>query len=279
MLNKYLADPPGNGAKRHGAKEVVRIVQDKGQADEVCRYGKRRSKEERKRRNLTMKIKYRVKKTILSCLAVLFVAVMAVSPVLQADAASYGTNGYHCTASAPKSGKLFIGDSRTCQLWNYKHKGASFVSVWGGHYGYGGSTMQIDYASQRTTMKTYAQNTIKKCGKCHIYIFATVNDYNGAGSYTSPVSNVVSLAETAYGWTAKYQGKTVHPVVHVIQLVGSKGKNVSAYNALLKSKAASSKKIKNCISISGCLAGSNGGYASDGVHYNDTTLKNIWNKL
>jgi len=228
---------------------------------------------------LIMKIKNTIKRTILSCLAILLVAVMAVSPSLQADASSYGTNGYHCTKSNPKSGRLIIGDSRTCQMWKYKNKGASFVSVWGGHYGYGGSLMQIDYAPQRITMKTYAQNTIKKCGKCHIYIFATVNDYNGAGSYTSAVSSVISLAEAAYGWTAKYQKKTVHPVVHVVQLVGSKGKNVSGYNALLKSKVASSRKIKNCISINGCLAGSNGGYASDGVHYNNTTLKNIWNRL
>lgn len=226
-----------------------------------------------------MKMKNKIKKIFLSCLAVLLVAVMAAPSSIQADAASYGMNGYHCTKSNPKSGRLIIGDSRTCQMWNYKNAGASFVSVWGGHYGYGGSAMQIDYASQRATMKTYAQNTIKKCGKCDIYIFATVNDYNGAGSYTSAVSNVISLAETAYGWTAKYQKKTVHPTVHIVQLVGSKGRNVNGYNTLLKSRAASSKKIKNCISISGCLACSNGGYASDGVHYNNTTLKNIWNKL
>lgn len=226
-----------------------------------------------------MKVMSKIKRIVLSYLALFLVAVMAASPSLQADAASYGINNYHCVMSNPKSGKLIIGDSRTCQMWNYKSKGASFVSVWGGHYGYGGTLMQIDNASQRNTMKLYAQDTIKKCGKCHIYIFATVNDYNGAGSYTSAVANVINLADTAYGWTAKYQKKTVHPIVHVVQLVGSKGKNVSGYNTLLKSKVASSKKIKNCISISGCLAGSNGGYASDGIHYNNATLKNIWNKL
>lgn len=194
-----------------------------------------------------------------------------------ASAATYGNIGFHCTVKNYQSGRLIIGDSRCCQLWNAKKNGSSFVSVWGGHYGYGGSSLQINTDSQQNMMKSIVQNTIKQVGHCDVYVFATVNDYNGSGSYTSAANHVINQAKTAMKWTAKYGGKTVKPQVYVVSLVGGKGKNVSSYNTYLKLQAA---KV-NCkfLSITKCLTGSNSGYRSDGLHYNDATLKNIWSKI
>lgn len=191
-------------------------------------------------------------------------------------AVAYGRVGHHCTKSNPTSGRLIVGDSRTCQLWNYKNSGASFVSVWGGHFGYGGSNGQIDTAAQRKHMKAYVEKTIAKKGYCNVYVFATVNDYNGGSAYKGAAGNVLSLAKTIAGYTGTYKGKKAKCKVTVVGLVGSKGKNVSTYNSYLKKSLPSHI---GWLSIGGCLGGSNKGYMSDNVHYNNTTLKNIWAKL
>jgi hypothetical protein len=226
-----------------------------------------------------MKQKRRLIALILVAVLIMLSTTTVNAATKKEKAVSYGSNGYHCNKENTASGNLLVGDSRTCQLWYYNNSGASFVSVWGGHYGYGGSTGQIDTKTQRTDMKQYAKDTIKELGYCNIYIFATVNDYNGGDQYKSAANNVYNLAQTAYGWTQKYNKKTVHPTVYVVSLVGGKGKDVSKYNTYLSGKIAKSKKISGFIDISDCLTGSNSGYLSDNLHYSDTTLKNIWGKI
>lgn len=207
-----------------------------------------------------------------------FVCIMAAIPTINADAAMH-SNGYVCTRNNPGSGRLIIGDSRTCQLSDFRPKMASCVALWGGHYGYGGNSYQIDYSSRITLMKNYAQACIKKVGKCDIYVFATINDYDPA-LLSRRASDVVKLAETARSWTAKYSGKTVRPTVHVIKLIPKKGQTAKDFNNILRTKVAASSKIKNLMDISGCRAGANGGYTSpDNTHYTNETLKNIWNRL
>jgi hypothetical protein len=61
--------------------------------------------------------------------------------------------------------------------------------------------------------------------------------------------------------------------------IGSKDVSVSKYNDYLEDKVNDSSKIKGFIDIKDCLSGSNSGYQSDNLHYNDETLQNIWNKI
>lgn len=201
----------------------------------------------------------------------------SVVPAQLAEAApAYGRVGYHCTKSHPSAGTLVVGDSRTCQLWDAKKTGASFVSVWGGHYGYGGSSYQIDASAQRKKMKEYISDAIAKKGRCDVYVFATVNDYDGGSGYKAAADKVASLAKALSSYGGKYKGKTVKCKVTVVGLVGSKGRSVAAYNKYLKGRLA---KGVAWMSVSGCLAGANRGYLADNVHYNSKTLKNIWKKL
>ena len=76
-------------------------------------------------------------------------------------AASYGHVGYHCYKSNPSSGIVIIGDSNTCQLWNYQHVSASYCSTWGGHYGYGAKKgVQIDSPAYVEQMKKLITATV-----------------------------------------------------------------------------------------------------------------------
>lgn len=215
-----------------------------------------------------MKLKF---KKILACILTVTAIVAAVPSTISASAVSYGQNGYHCTKKHCDTGKLIIGDSRTCQLWNYKNKGASFVSVWGGHYGYRGSSGQIDTSSQKNTMKDYIKTSVNKKGYCNVYIFATVNDFNGGtkAAAKGPANNVIKLAKELKNYNSKAN-------ITVVSLVGTKGKNVSAFNTYLKNNLPNKVKWLN---ISDCLKGSNSGYQIDNTHYNNTTLKNIWSKI
>ena len=188
----------------------------------------------------------------------------------------YGRVGDYCDEKNIKSGNLIIGDSRTCQLYNFNNSYASFNSTWGGHYGYGGETYQIDTQAKRTKMKYYAQNTIKKVGFVNIYIFSTVNDYNGGGNYQGALNNHLNLAKTAYTWKQKYKGKTVRPKVYVVSLVGSKGVNVDDYNNVLKAQASKTKKF-DYINITDVVT--NDGYLSDNLHYTNETCSKILSRL
>ena len=188
----------------------------------------------------------------------------------------YGRNGDYCNEKNTKSGSLIIGDSRVCQLYNYNNSSASYNATWGGHYGYGGETYQIDTVNKRAKMRSYAKLTIKKTGNVNIFIFATVNDYNGGNDYSAPLNNVVNLAKNAYTWTYKYNGKTVHPKVYIISLVGSKGVNVDAFNNALQKAAKKSSKF-DYIGIND-LVGSDG-YLSDNLHYTDETCRKILERM
>ena len=210
---------------------------------------------------------------------IIIVVLIIITIPLNVNAKEYGQVGYYCKKSNYNSGRLVIGDSRTCQLYNLNPTGASFVSTWGGHYAYGGEKYQIDYRTKVTTMKKYAIDTIKTKGYCNIYIFATVNDYNGDDKYKTWANNVIRLAENACKWSTKYKYKTVKPKVYVVSLVGSKGKSVDNYNDYLKEKVLDNKNLIGYIDITDCLDGSNSGYSSDNLHYNDKTLNNIWKKL
>ncbi len=178
------------------------------------------------------------------------------------------------------SGRLFVGDSRVIQMYRYNdyqyYDQASFVTVGGG--GYSGSSSSINSSERLSTMETCTRESIEYTGGCDVYIFATPNEFNdSSSSYTIPVQRVMSVAEQAKTWTASFNGKTVAPTVYVVELIAGKGVTVSGYNSYLRSMAADIGV--QTISISDCLAGSNGGYSSGNLHFNTTTTGNIWSKL
>lgn len=195
-----------------------------------------------------------------------------------AEAAAYNTAGYHRTVDhSTKSDVVLIGDSRTCQLSEQAMKEASAVAVWGGHYGYGGPSAGIDTASQRKAMKRIVRKAIKRHGKAKVYVFATVNDHLGGSSgYAAPAGNVVSLAKTVRGWSAKHKGKTVKPTVKTVSLVkASWGASCAPYNKYLKKRSKSAGL--GYADITSCVG--SGGYLSDGLHFNKAALKRIAAKV
>lgn len=169
------------------------------------------------------------------------------------------------------SGIIAMGDSRTVQIFHcYGNKGAA-QAVWGGHYGYGN---RIDATARRNAMKSTVLNELKSKGKAKVFIFATVNDCNGSTNYKTPVANQISMAKTAYSWTAKYKGKTVRPKVYCTSLIPAKGKSATNYNNYLKNQLKSNSHITYC-----GITPSTKSYQADGLHYTSSMAKAIWNNI
>ena len=181
--------------------------------------------------------------------------------------ADYGENGYHLSECNPYSGKLIIGDSRVCQMWDSGTK-ASYVSVWGGHYY--GTKGSINSDEGIRIMKKYIKKTLDKKGYCDVYIFASVNDFNG-GSETEAKLSADKLLKLA-----KMLNVSDNVNINIVGLVGTKGVDVTGYNQILQDNIAQGMKFA---SIEGCLKGENNGYLSDNIHFNKVTLKKIAKKI
>lgn len=207
------------------------------------------------------------------------IAAMIVSMLLpySTQAASYGQAGYHCYKSNPASGIVIIGDSNTCQLWNYQNSSASYCSTWGGHYAYGAEKgVQIDSPAYVEQMKSIIKATLKKKGKCTVFVCGTNNDDNDAASAKNCMLLLSSLNK--YFANNKVNGK--RPVFYAVGPNGDRGDNMNVYNAALKRHVTNYKS--GCVKytqLSDCLAGSRGGYLTDDTHYNNATLKNILAKF
>lgn len=225
-------------------------------------------------------------KRILSLvLCVTLIGVFQSVCIISASAEQITQLGQHCEKESKDSGMLIVGDSRCCQIFNLDNNCSSFCAIWGGHYNWTpNESYWIDSEAMRKNMKKYVSNTIGAKGYCNIFIFATVNDWGAAAnsldSTMEPMAdNVISLAETASEWSGDYNGKKISPTVYVVELIGSKGKDVSKYNKYLKGKVKESSKIKESVSIEDCLKGDNGGFLSDDLHYTNDTISAITKKL
>lgn len=218
-----------------------------------------------------MKTKTKTKAALIWVISMILVLMMFPFPTY---AASYGHVGYHCYKSNPSSGIVIIGDSNTCQLWNYQHASASYCSTWGGHYGYGAKKgVQIDSPAYVEQMKKLITATIKKTGKCTVFLCGTNNDDNDAVSARNCMALFSKLNK--YFFNNRVNGK--RPVFYVVGPNGDKGDNMNVYNAELKRQVKSYKGSAyiKYTHIADCLTGSNGGYLSDNTHYNNATLKKI----
>ncbi len=177
----------------------------------------------------------------------------------------YAGNGDVSSYYDSNSDMLIIGDSRIYEMSKKVGK-ASYVAVWGGHYGYGGSKMQIDYSSRVNDMKNYIDKIVKKYGYARVYVVATINDYNGTGSPNNSVNYQVSLIN-------KLKNYNKNATLYGCSLIGSKtGASVNNYNNLLESKANSNDFTYLYIKPDSVSY-------SDEFHFKDSTTEAIFNKM
>ena len=158
---------------------------------------------------------------------------------------------------------LIIGDSRMHQLYDLGKK-ASYVCVWGGHYGYG---YNIISSENKKTIKKYINKIVEEHGNCRVIIEATINDYNGNGSYSSALNSLTKFAETAAGYNK-------NATIYTTCLIKEKnGKSVSDFNKALRKKAKKSSKYKYLN-----IKPKEVEYI-DQYHFTKKTLKEIYKKI
>jgi hypothetical protein len=217
--------------------------------------------------------------------------------LLFADGSSGLNQDYFRTpdnAESYSSGRIVIGDSRCCQLGIYQDRTGrndyAAFAVWGGHYvsGYGGIMTDQHF----TDVEKCFQKQIQSCGKCTIFFFATVNDYDCWNNNNSAyISSAVNTAERLSSLRYEMNGRQYCPDIVVIGFDGcwttsdlygtpheTFNRFVSAYNDSLRAAVYASPTLQN--SISGFstvpdIAGGKADFIDDGLHYSDTTLEDL----
>lgn len=191
-------------------------------------------------------------------------------------------------------GRIVIGDSRCCQLGIYQLRAKlndfAVFAVWGGHYVSG--TAEILSQSHMNDIEKCFTNQIKNSGKCEIYLFATINDYdykyNNNFLY---INSVIRKAEILSEMSCEINGIVYHPTVNVIGFDGCWttgnvfgipqnvfNRYVSDYNDKLKSAVNSSELLSvnsDRFSTVPDISGGKADFIDDGLHYSDDTLRLI----
>ena len=125
------------------------------------------------------------------------------------------------------SGRIVIGDSRCCQLGIFQQRtgAADFAdyAVWAGHYLRGAEPPAMT-GEILSDVEHCFQEQIKSCGKCRIYFFATVNDYdyieNDNDDY---IAAAVETAEMLADLSFENEGRVSRPEIMVIGFDGGGG--------------------------------------------------------
>lgn len=190
------------------------------------------------------------------------------------------------------SGKIVIGDSRSCQLGIYQERTGradyAVFAVWGGHYVSGTGTPVMSEMLLSDFEQCFHEQ-VKTNGNCTVFFFATVNDYdyvynNNSGFISAAVSSAEMIASMSY----EYEGKTYHPEVIMIGFDGA-GANfsvpgyvfnryVESYNRELHDAADNSAVLKNTASFFTTVPEITEGkttFISDELHYGDAVLQKI----
>ena len=202
---------------------------------------------------------------------------------------------WYCTrpdAAGYDSGRIVIGDSRCVQLGIYQQRTSgneyAVFAAWGGHY------LDLDpYLGDvwfQRKVKGCFQRQVEKAGKCDLYFFTTVNDYDfRENNNEAAAAAAVKWAEQFASMHYEYEGKDVYPSVTVIGIVTGARKGVvlrypaeefnryeEDYNALLKAKVMNSEILQNAkwTTVPEIL-NNEIGFITDGLHYNDETLKKL----
>ena len=203
---------------------------------------------------------------------------------------------FHTLSDAPgyRSGKIVIGDSRCCQLGIYEQRtgAADFAdyAVWGGHFSPGAEPPAMTDALYSEVEHCF-QEQVKTDGKCTIYFFATVNDYDYMGNENDGnIAAAVRTAEKLADLSFENEGTIYQPEVIVIGFDGGDGdilgripaedfnRYVDDYNEKLRAAVNSSTLLQENIAefttVPEITEGRTG-FNEDGLHYSDQTLKEI----
>lgn len=171
-------------------------------------------------------------------------------------------NGYYLRVLSDNSNIVVIGDSRACQLAEKDTGKASYFTLWGGHYGYGGEKGAIDKEDRLQAMVDWVNSLGEEAVA---YVFSTVNDYKGVGDYRSALGNLLSFV-------GKLKVGCPNCSVKVVSLLGVEGSDVSDFNAGLLESGYEVVDIESL--IGGCEV-----FASDGVHYSKEAVDGILSNL
>ena len=191
------------------------------------------------------------------------------------------------------SGRIVIGDSRCCQLGIYQQRtGAqdyAVFAVWGGHYASGTGTRILTKTTLAETEACFRAQ-IAAVGKCEVFLFATVNDYdyksNNNGSY---IRAAVSAAEQIAKLTYERNGTVYSPRVTVIGFEGGwKTGNIykippkefnrwiADYNSSL-AEALNTSALPDAAHFTTVaeITANRCDFISDGLHYGDGALQTL----
>ena len=191
-----------------------------------------------------------------------------------------------------ESGRIVIGDSRCVQLGIYQQRTDrneyAVFAAWGGHY-LDQNPYLGDVWFQRKVNECF-QKQVETTGNCHLYFFTTVNDYDFRENRNeAAAAAAIKWAEQFASMHCEYEGKDVTPSVTVIGIVAGARKGIvlrypaeefnryeEDYNALLKETVTNSAVLQNAewTTVPEIL-NNEIGFISDGLHYNDETLKKL----
>ena len=193
------------------------------------------------------------------------------------------------------SGRIVIGDSRCCQMGIFQNRTGrsdhAVFAVWGGHY-VSGSSGAIMSEEHFADVESCFREQVRSCGKCEIYLFATVNDYDfSTNSNASYISAAVNTAHRLAEMSCEADGKTYHPEVIVVgfdgcwttsDLYGTPQEVFNQYVDDFNSRLLQAVKADSLLSGNAdrystvpAIAGGKAGFIDDGLHYNDDTLAAI----
>ncbi|MBR6917365.1 MAG: hypothetical protein IKN38_04200 [Clostridia bacterium] len=205
---------------------------------------------------------------------------------------------YHTFSdSAPYlSGKIVIGDSRCCQLGEYQQSAGecdfAAFAFWGGHYIPGYAPQIITDDSFEEVRKCFEEQ-IKTRGRCTLFFFATINDYDHTDSENDEsVSYAVAAAEKLASMECEIDGRTYRPDIVVIGFAGVKdgvnfsdgltsevfNEHVDDCNEKLNLAVSSSEVLKDALAGYTTVKDITNGsvtFVDDAVHYGDETLEDI----
>lgn len=193
------------------------------------------------------------------------------------------TNGAECFFEHADSGIVICGDSRCCQIHNYKqdYGFASFGCVWGGNYYTTDATNVIASPAHVKAVQGYIKNTVAKKGSCVVFCFATINGWGAKGN--RDVKNIDGSIQLLTDFAE--QLKADKTKIYLVSLVGQLDldtntiSDVSEYNKKLKEKASSFDGYVDIVDLIKPDSYLKYGSTVDNLHYGDEALKSIRDKI
>lgn len=204
-----------------------------------------------------------------------------------------GMNGdyYHTLSgmSAYSSGKIVIGDSRCVQLGLYEeacgYDDFAVFAVWGGHYNEWCDYRILD-DENFSDIRACFEEQVRQTGKCKIYMFATINDYDYIGSANEGnIDIAVDAAKRLSEMSTTYMGKEVCPDIRVIGFAGCDEEDglygipgytynglIDDFNSRLSDKLGEAG-FYGFMTVADIVGSA--GFISDGLHYDEETVKGL----